>query len=287
MRVFLDDRRPAPEGWRLVLWPDEVINLLKSGVVEELSLDHDLGDDARGTGYDVLKWIEEAVATRGFVPPPIKIHSANVSARVRMELALASIENLARQRRPTIPDDSEVLGDFFMLLGAAQHAAQAVDYFDLHSEDAASARKFEGLKREQADDVGALVNYVKARGDAVVAALGEDRRRRRCDDEDEGEDDDGGVRLNHVLERVMSLTTEAGALVPIADVEAVFTVKQRRTLRGALRIMRGQGSVEVIEDGVRVVRASLVDVIDTIDLNPHVNEIILAERAQSRRREPR
>lgn len=38
------------------------------GGVTELSLDHDLGDGACGTGYDVIVWIEEAVALRGFVP---------------------------------------------------------------------------------------------------------------------------------------------------------------------------------------------------------------------------
>ena len=36
-----------------MLWPDEAIELLKTGKVSELSLDHDLGDDIRGTRYDV------------------------------------------------------------------------------------------------------------------------------------------------------------------------------------------------------------------------------------------
>jgi len=31
MRVFLDDRRPAPEGWTLVRWPEEAIALLEGG----------------------------------------------------------------------------------------------------------------------------------------------------------------------------------------------------------------------------------------------------------------
>ena len=31
------------------------------------ALDHDLGDDQRGTGYDVILWIENAVATEGFL----------------------------------------------------------------------------------------------------------------------------------------------------------------------------------------------------------------------------
>ena len=62
MRVFLDDERTTPEGWIRVYWPSEAIALLQTGEVEELSLDHDLGDDERGTGYDVVLWIEEAVA---------------------------------------------------------------------------------------------------------------------------------------------------------------------------------------------------------------------------------
>ncbi len=54
MRVFLDDERATPDGWVRVYWPAEAIALLKTGAVEELSLDHDLGDDERGTGYDVV-----------------------------------------------------------------------------------------------------------------------------------------------------------------------------------------------------------------------------------------
>ncbi|MEL6181846.1 MAG: cyclic-phosphate processing receiver domain-containing protein [Myxococcota bacterium] len=95
MKVFLDDTRPAPDGWTLVRWPDEAIALLETGQVTALSLDHDLGDDARGTGYDVVLWLEEAVATRGFVPPKsIRVHSANISARLKMEQGLESIRRL-------------------------------------------------------------------------------------------------------------------------------------------------------------------------------------------------
>ena len=97
MRVYLDDERTTPEGWTRVYWPDEAIALLETGNVVEISLDHDLGDDARGTGYDVVAWIEEAVATRGFVPPIMRVHSANPPARVRMEAGIAAIERLARR----------------------------------------------------------------------------------------------------------------------------------------------------------------------------------------------
>lgn len=98
MRVFLDDERPTPAGWTRVFWPDEAIALLASGAVDEISLDHDLGDDRRGTGYDVVLWIEDAVATRGFHPPAIAVHSANASARVKMEAGIAAIARLCASR---------------------------------------------------------------------------------------------------------------------------------------------------------------------------------------------
>ncbi|MBK1884723.1 hypothetical protein JIN85_20090 [Luteolibacter pohnpeiensis] len=65
----------------------------------EISLDHDLGDDARGTGYDVVLWIEEAVATAGFHPPLIRAHSANSSARAKMESGIESIIALSRKNQ--------------------------------------------------------------------------------------------------------------------------------------------------------------------------------------------
>ncbi len=94
MKVYLDDERPVPLGWVGVRWPEEAILLLEGGQVTDLSLDHDLGDDARGTGYTVLLWLEEAVAVRGFVPPRIVVHTANASARQKMLLAVESIRRL-------------------------------------------------------------------------------------------------------------------------------------------------------------------------------------------------
>ncbi|BCG24561.1 hypothetical protein TUM18999_27520 [Pseudomonas tohonis] len=99
MKVYLDDERATPDGWVRAWWPVEVIELLKTGQVSELSLDHDLGDDERGTGYDVILWIEEAVALHGFVPPRISVHSANASAVLKMQAGVLSIEALARRNR--------------------------------------------------------------------------------------------------------------------------------------------------------------------------------------------
>jgi hypothetical protein len=97
LKVYLDDERAAPEGWHRVYWPEEAIELLRTGMVEVISLDHDLGDDERGTGYDVVTWIEEQVVTAGFIPPEMRVHSANVSARTKMELGIRSIERLAKR----------------------------------------------------------------------------------------------------------------------------------------------------------------------------------------------
>jgi len=94
MKVYLDDERETPPGWLRAYWPEEAIDLLKTGLVEEISIDHDLGHDARGTGYDVILWIEEAAATRGIHPPIIHVHSANPSAREKMERGIESIAKL-------------------------------------------------------------------------------------------------------------------------------------------------------------------------------------------------
>lgn len=99
MKVFLDDERETPEGWARAYWPAEAITLLESGLVEELSPDHDLGNDARGTGYDVILWIEEAIALHGFVPAKIAVHSANPPAAVRMRAGIEAITRLVAQQR--------------------------------------------------------------------------------------------------------------------------------------------------------------------------------------------
>ncbi|HVI40644.1 MAG TPA: cyclic-phosphate processing receiver domain-containing protein [Anaerovoracaceae bacterium] len=104
----MDDERPNPDPNRyhsFMAAPDLIATLQKhgndlSGVT--LHLDHDLGicrecSDAcinlqgcphRGNGYDVLVWVEEQVVTNPeFLPPMIKIHTANAAARPKMVAA--------------------------------------------------------------------------------------------------------------------------------------------------------------------------------------------------------
>lgn len=96
MKVYLDDVRDTPEGWTRTYTVEETINLLKTGEVTELSLDHDLGKDQEGKdladGYEVLNWLEEQVVVNKFVPPSeIYIHSANAAAWPKMKSAIEQI----------------------------------------------------------------------------------------------------------------------------------------------------------------------------------------------------
>lgn len=49
VKVWLDDVRDAPSGWTQARTPEEVIELLRSGTVTQLSLDHDLISVRRST----------------------------------------------------------------------------------------------------------------------------------------------------------------------------------------------------------------------------------------------
>ena len=120
MKVYLDDERETPDGWVRCYWPDEVIELLYSGEVTDISLDHDLGDDDRGTGYDVLLWIEEAVGVRGWSPPKLSVHSANSSARQKMDAAIRQIDKLVAAQRDY--EEYREDGKFLMAWGGTKPA---------------------------------------------------------------------------------------------------------------------------------------------------------------------
>lgn len=101
--LWLDDERtpPTPE-WIWVKTAPDAIKALQTSYFRVVSLDHDLGDDVLGTGYDVLSYIEEKVHTDlNYRAPEIRIHTANPAARVRMALAAESIERKIRESKPT------------------------------------------------------------------------------------------------------------------------------------------------------------------------------------------
>lgn len=100
MKIFLDDIRQEPDGWRRTLHAGETVSLLKrcqdEGVpVEALSLDNDLGLGEH-EGRTVLDWLEEMAFTNPCfrLPDRILVHSANAPARQRMEAVIARLERL-------------------------------------------------------------------------------------------------------------------------------------------------------------------------------------------------
>lgn len=107
VKVFLDDERPTPDGWVRAFTASEAIELLTTGQVTELSLDHDLGPEEAGTGYDVCLWVEEKVFSQDFcienpfVPPIMSVHSANPVGRQRMEFAIQMIYHHFKVTQPT------------------------------------------------------------------------------------------------------------------------------------------------------------------------------------------
>jgi len=90
VRIWLDDERPMPEeGFDThVKTAQEAIALLKTGKVEFISLDHDLGPPEAGTGYDVAAWMEEQAFNCNLEQVGWNVHSANPVGVKKMEAAL-------------------------------------------------------------------------------------------------------------------------------------------------------------------------------------------------------
>jgi len=110
MKLFLDDERPTPEGWVRAYTAPEAIAMLETGKVTHLSLDHDLGPDAAGTGYDVCLYVEQRVFELAFdfynpfIPPVMTVHSANPVGRERMEFAIKQIYHHFKVTQPVAWD---------------------------------------------------------------------------------------------------------------------------------------------------------------------------------------
>jgi hypothetical protein len=90
MRVWLDGQRPPPEEvWVCVRTTAEVIALLETGMVTELSLGHDQGL------VEMLAWLEERAAREGLRPPRLSLRSGSPMAHQRMRQAVESIRRRA------------------------------------------------------------------------------------------------------------------------------------------------------------------------------------------------
>jgi hypothetical protein len=94
MNLWLDDERDPKDfsphiDWVWVKTAKVAIAALEAGIVERISLDHDLGPEwETGNGYMVAKWIEEAAYTRRIPKLAWSIHSQNSVGAASMRMAL-------------------------------------------------------------------------------------------------------------------------------------------------------------------------------------------------------
>lgn len=100
LHIFLDDiRNPLGPGWTILRTAEEVYKAICIGENEDrdmvVSLDHDLGEDVP-TGYDLLNWIEWAIASDENFRPKVSfiIHSANPVGCDNMKRAIKAIERM-------------------------------------------------------------------------------------------------------------------------------------------------------------------------------------------------
>lgn len=93
MKLWLDDLRPAPDGWIWAKTVPEAIEILNSHNVSEVSLDHDLGENEQ-TGYDFACELERR-AFEGQPLPLWAVHSANPTGRDNIVRALKSAERFS------------------------------------------------------------------------------------------------------------------------------------------------------------------------------------------------
>jgi hypothetical protein len=108
MKLWHDDIRPAPEGWVWARTNTEAKMHLRTGYVEEISMDHDLGAQGlppvvtdqmtpeefreymtiRGTGEETGLGLAQWMALQGCIPEKITIHSWNPTGAARMAAVL-------------------------------------------------------------------------------------------------------------------------------------------------------------------------------------------------------
>ena len=90
MKLFVDDMRICPAGWELARTNTEAIRILATGMVDEISLDHDIEFDypAQGAPYRCI--VAETFSPIAYYialmnnKPKVIFHTGNIEAGQRM-----------------------------------------------------------------------------------------------------------------------------------------------------------------------------------------------------------
>jgi len=97
MKIWLDDIRPAPDGWLWLKDATQFSVVYKDHLDEitHISFDHDLGDtsDPEITGYTCLCWVEKIWWNDvTYTLPVLTVHSANPVGRSKMQKLIDRME---------------------------------------------------------------------------------------------------------------------------------------------------------------------------------------------------
>ena len=91
MKLWVDDLRPKPIDYdTTAATVDDAINILRTGEVTDISLDHDLGEG--GEAYAIARWIEQAAYNKEIPRLKWAIHTDNPVGRKNMEMALRNAD---------------------------------------------------------------------------------------------------------------------------------------------------------------------------------------------------
>jgi hypothetical protein len=96
-KLYLDDIRiPQTEGWDIVRNYDDFVYWIRlNGVPDEVSFDHDLGENTEKTGYDAVKWLGHYCISENIPFPKWNVHSANPVGKANIE---AYIQNVIKHQ---------------------------------------------------------------------------------------------------------------------------------------------------------------------------------------------
>lgn len=94
MKLWLDDVRTAPRGWTHARNYRQAETAIRTGCVDEISFDHDLGETK--TGYDLAVLIEQLASQDQIGPMKWSVHSANPVGKIRIQAAMKSADKLWR-----------------------------------------------------------------------------------------------------------------------------------------------------------------------------------------------
>jgi hypothetical protein len=92
MRIWIDDVRPAPEGWEWAKNSTDAIAIIEKTPLQNIDLisfDHDLGGD--DTSVPIVNYVEERVVESGEQAPKMLVHSQNPVGRDNLKRAIQAI----------------------------------------------------------------------------------------------------------------------------------------------------------------------------------------------------